>query len=210
MITIERPRYAEISVEMAMNNGFEGYCHSQKFDGRWAVMHIGQSTIVGELMADGKFMAFDIVECMSADLQSFPLHQRLDVLDEFWLDHKNDFELVEHFTGDHREFLTQMIADGKEGIVLKSLNAPFGSPWVKVKNVQTWDVLVVGKEAPYNLVVELCAEDGKKHTCRCPARKEFDRINLLDIVEIAGFGLTEKSIREPRFVRVRHDKMVKV
>ncbi len=93
---------------------------------------------------------FDVLHADGDDLIDAPLHERLDVLDR----------VAESFTvrrlrtsspGAAEEYFAEAEREGQEGVVVKSLDAPYaagrrGAGWVKVKPRHTLDLVVLAVE----------------------------------------------------------------
>jgi len=199
-IIIERPKFINVPPAKGLRwSGGGGWRYEEKMDGVWSVREIGFSTVCGETMRDGTFYAFDIVAYDGQDLRPLPLSQRLKLLDK---------ELAGQFNrpacGQGGEFLEAVLARGGEGVVAKFLDAPYGECWHKCKRVETFDLIVTEKFMPS---IRLQTLDGEDRGFCC-ARAAYDAIKPGMIVEIAAYGLTAKGkLREPRFVRIRHDKV---
>lgn len=171
----------------------------EKMDGVWSVRETPGQTIVGEQMRDGRFYAFDVVEFAGQDVRARTLAERLTILDG---------ELAGQFlrpaSGNGGAFLADVLARGGEGVVAKRLDMAFGARWAKVKRVESFDLVVTDKACPS---IRLATTEGEDRGW-CAARGEFDRIKIGQIVEIAAFSLTAAGkLREPSFLRIRHDKM---
>lgn len=191
----------------ALANMGNVFCQ-EKLDGAWSVLDDSYGNIfVGEEVFTmwhpfKTFHPFDIIQCEGVDVRNRPLWERQEMIA------MRNMAQPQSGLFNAQAFMEIILARGGEGIVIKDLSSPFGVPWLKVKRQTTFDLIVTSKEGTWNL--RLATPEGEDRGL-CPARKSFDSIQIGDIVEVAGFGLTAKGkIREPRFVRVRHDKMVKV
>lgn len=176
--------------------GGGGYYFEEKMDGCWAVKEVGSSILIGEQMKDGRFFTFDIAQHDGQDVRGLALRERLAILDAV-------SGLLRPAAGHGGEFLETVLARGGEGVVAKYLDASFGEPWHKCKRVETFDLLMTEKYFPS---IRLRSLDGEDRGFCC-ARAAYDSIKPGDIVEVAAYGLTKKGkLREPRFIRIRHDK----
>ncbi len=173
------------------------WIYTEKLDGQWDEKAIGESVLVGE-MVGARFTAFDIVTYRAVDIRSEPLRNRLELLREF------NVPIVR--SGDGGEFLQSVLASGGEGIVAKNLECGFGKQWLKCKRVETFDCQVIERhERKRSIHLSLngiecgwCALQGIN----------FERVKVGDVVEINAFSLTANGkLREPRFVRLRPDKI---
>jgi DNA ligase-1 len=102
----------------------------------------------GELLLQPFF--FDCLHLDGTDLLDAPLAQRLDALDGAVGSHRMP-GLVEPTGEEAAALLDQAIAAGHEGVMVKSLDAPYaagrrGRTWQKVKPVHTLDLVVLGAE----------------------------------------------------------------
>ncbi|HKJ56679.1 MAG TPA: ATP-dependent DNA ligase [Nitriliruptoraceae bacterium] len=93
---------------------------------------------------------FDILHVDGADLLDEPLTTRLDVLGDVAAGHVVD-GITTHDAEVGLDHLRAALAAGHEGIVVKSLDAPWeagrrGASWVKVKVAHTLDLVVVAAE----------------------------------------------------------------
>ena len=168
-------------------------------DGVWAVKELDGSILIGEQMKDARFFCFDIAQHQGQDVRQLALRERLTILDtEF------NGKLLRPASGQGGEFLEAVLARGGEGVCAKHLDGFFGDPWTKCKRVVTLDLVVTDKVRGS---IKLATIEGEDRGW-CHARAAFDQIKIGDIVEIGGHSLTAKGrLREPRFVRIRRDKM---
>ena len=93
---------------------------------------------------------FDVLHADGRDLIDAPLRDRLAVLDEVAAPHTVR-RLVTSSPAAAAEFFAGALAEGQEGVVVKSLDAPYaagrrGAGWVKVKPRQTLDLVVLAVE----------------------------------------------------------------
>lgn len=93
---------------------------------------------------------FDVLHADGRDLIDAPLHERLAVLDEVAAPHVVR-RLVTSDPEAAAEFFAGALREGQEGVVVKSLDAPYaagrrGAGWVKVKPRQTLDLVVLAVE----------------------------------------------------------------
>ncbi len=93
---------------------------------------------------------FDVLHADGRDLLDAPLRERLAVLDEVAAPHTVR-RLVTSDPEAAAEFFAGALREGQEGVVVKSLEAPYaagrrGAGWVKVKPRQTLDLVVLAVE----------------------------------------------------------------
>jgi DNA ligase-1 len=94
---------------------------------------------------------FDILLCDGEEMIDRPLHERLTLLDRLL---PNALRVPGVVTADEeaaRTFQAGALERGHEGVLVKSLAAPYaagrrGSAWVKVKTARTLDLVVLGVE----------------------------------------------------------------
>ncbi|MDF2846602.1 MAG: ATP-dependent ligase [Oerskovia sp.] len=107
-----------------------------------------ESALAGALELRPYF--FDVLHADGDDLIDAPLHERLDVLDRV----AGSFTVRRLRTsspGAAEEFFAEVVREGQEGVVVKSLDAPYaagrrGAGWVKVKPRHTLDLVVLAVE----------------------------------------------------------------
>jgi DNA ligase-1 len=94
---------------------------------------------------------FDVVHLDGRDLHDLPLRERLEMLDAVVPERHRVERLVTSDVTAAETFAADILRAGHEGVVVKSLDAPWeagrrGSGWVKVKPVHTLDLVVVAVE----------------------------------------------------------------
>lgn len=206
MLSIQRPPYRSITVKQALALPHSArYRWEEKMDGEFACRKINGAVIVGEAMRGGDFYAFDMVELMGVDLRVRPFRERIDYLTRGY-SRLGPSHYCMPSTGPGPEFLEAVLARGGEGVVIKDLDAPYGSEWIKVKRVETWDLIVMEKAAG-KASIHLKSAEGEDFGW-CPCRAGYDSLKIGDVVEIAAYGRhASGKLREPRFIRLRGDKM---
>lgn len=197
---IKRPAYGSLKVEAALDHDWTGYHLSEKMDGVWHEFAIGQSIIVGELMRDDSFYAFDLPVYQGRDIRPLPRSERLEILDSFKL-------LRPSSAGDMPagDFIRSILARGGEGVVAALLAGPFGYDVCKIKRADTFDCVVVEK---MNQAMRLTLNGEPAGNCALLG-KSYELVQVGDMVEIEAFRrLASGKFREPRFKRVRADKPI--
>jgi DNA ligase 1 len=96
---------------------------------------------------------FDCLHLDGADLLDEPLHVRLDALERVAAGHRMP-GVLRPSAEDAAELLERALDAGHEGVLVKSLEAPYaagrrGRAWQKVKPVHTLDLVVLGAEWGY-------------------------------------------------------------
>ena len=94
---------------------------------------------------------FDVLHADGADLLDEPTSRRIAVLDGIVPERNRVRRLVTGDPAAAREFLADTLRRGHEGVLAKSLTAPYeagrrGSGWLKVKPVHTLDLVVLAVE----------------------------------------------------------------
>lgn len=94
---------------------------------------------------------FDLLHLDGADLLDSPAAERAAALERLVPEPHRVPRLVTRSAGDAEAFLADTLGSGHEGVVVKSLTAPYdagrrGAAWVKVKPVHTLDLVVLAVE----------------------------------------------------------------
>ncbi|WP_459982084.1 ATP-dependent DNA ligase [Nocardioides sp. AN3] len=94
---------------------------------------------------------FDVLHLDGRDLLDEPLVERLTVLDSLVPEQHRAARVVTADPGEAEDFAAQVLHEGHEGVVVKSLDATWeagrrGSGWIKVKPVHTLDLVVLAVE----------------------------------------------------------------
>lgn len=177
---------------------------------------------------DLSFVVFDVLEVMGTDVRSRPQTERREMLEL----------IVKHFEDDDpitispqlpfsEETVNEYISAGWEGMIAKRPNASYQSgkrspDWVKFKNVETEDVVVIGttegKGKFQGLIGALIfAQDGVEKG-QCSGMDDATRIKFSKmrdegtlnglVIEVAHMGVMPTGgWRHPQFKRIRRDKM---
>lgn len=198
---IHRFPYSSMTVADALAFNWRGCWHlSEKKDGVWTVRQFNGSTVTGETMKGGEFYGFDIVTADGQDVRRCAWLDRSQALIDCAARH--GFPLVKQ--GHGAEFIEAILRDGGEGCVAKRFDAPFGLDWFKCKRVETFDVLVTGK---VQSAIEIAFENQPAGKCALFG-SNWESVQIGDVVEIAAYRRNASGkFREPRFLRIRRDKM---
>jgi DNA ligase 1 len=94
---------------------------------------------------------FDVLHLDGRDLMTAPASERQVVLESFLPESLRVPRLVTSDVGEAASFFDEALAHGHEGVVVKSLDAPYeagrrGASWVKVKPRHTLDLVVLAVE----------------------------------------------------------------
>ena len=198
--TIQRPLYQSVPLENGLCwNYSQEIQFTEKMDGIRRELVIGKSVIVGELMRDERFFAFDLPVYDGADIRLMPRRERLAILDTFNL-------LRPDSSANGGELLQRVLARGGEGICAAHWQSNFFETIWRCKRVETHDCTVAEKHGSKQSV--RLSENGIDRGW-CPAfGGAADRLNIGDMVEIACQKIhTSGKFREPRLIRIRTDKM---
>lgn len=148
-------------------------------------------TFDGELMADGSYWIFDLVQFEGVDIRRERLHQRKAMLRSLsdWLP---DHARVLPWFANVRE-----LGDFDEGVVWKPLCGRYGEDWLKAKRTVTVDVKLVSYLG--NGVGET-ENNGK-------VRGVPDNIPSGTLIECVAYGVHDSGkLKSGKFLRVRTDK----
>ena len=118
------------------------------------------------------------------------------------------------------KYMKSAVKHGEEGIVVKIADSPYemkekSKYWLKMKPVETYDLLVIGKfggrgrlkNTLGGLIVKYNDTEVKVGSGYTDEERELFMKNPPKIIEVKCKGETEDgSLREPIFVRVRDDK----
>lgn len=201
----------------------ERFIITRKYDGETAVVQCEGRTLICErmkprsgqfltstdraLLAGGEFLAvFDIESTAPAGerwtgLAAFFAGQGVKTLPD-------GRRLVLAESGSTGGYVHRVLDAGGEGVCAKEIDAPFWAPFYAVKRIESHDLKIIGLDDRASSI-ELATLDGEPRG-KCAARAVFEGLNLGDIVEVAAMGLTANGkLREPRFIRIRRDKMEK-
>jgi hypothetical protein len=196
--------------------GGGGFMYQEKMDGEFATLAWGASCpeghralLAGERLADGRFVAFDLVELAGADLRSVPCRERWQELCNLAREFGPGVELVR--TGNGGEFLEAVLAAGGEGVVAKELASPYGWGVWKAKRAEVFYGMITEKRADgrSGVRVGLISKAGLATAQPgadlpdggwLPARAVFDRVRVGSVVKLVAFGRqTSGLLREARF-----------
>ena len=197
--SIIRPKYGVTDLSDALKYHWKGYHLTEKMDGRWHEIRIGGSVVVGELMCDESFYAFDLPIFNGLDIRRAPRAERLAKLSGFGLQRPQEPRLGESAD----QFMRRVIKSGGEGVVASPLDAPFGLDIFKVKPRKDFDVRVTGKTSG---AVEIEFEGQAAGKVPVSGSK-LDAICIDDVIQMSAMCRTASGkFREPVFERPRPDK----
>jgi len=189
---VNKPNFVSVPMETGLRwLAGNGWRYEEKMDGRFHVEELPHATVVGELMRDGRFFAFDALCYNGQDLRSLPLCERLTVLDSM--------NLPRPASGSGGAFLASVLAAGGEGVVAKRLDAPWGVPFYKCKRTQVFYCRVTGLDHSTGGVM-LADRDTLQPRGKMPLRGgKFEQVQLGSLLKVEAFGLTARGLlREAR------------
>jgi ATP-dependent DNA ligase len=145
----------------------------------------------GELMADGTFWIFDLVQFEGIDIRRESLHERKARLRSLADWFPDQARLVPSFAN------VRELGEFDEGFVWKKLSSRYGGNWFKCKRTVTVDVEVV---ALREYGVAETKENGK---VRCVP----EWVKPGQTIECVAFGVWPSGcLKTGKFLRVRDDK----
>ena len=205
-----RPPFESISLGTGLRlEQSTSYHYSEKMDGITKFVTIGQSVLWCEQMVDGRRFVLDCVTHYGQDIRPLAFRDRLELAKAIIAANPSESFLLPLASDHGGVLLTEVIERGGEGIVATHWDGNYYAPRIKCKRIETLD-LVVAEKAGAKSSIRLKTITGENRGW-CSCRAAYDSINVGDIVEVSVFGLHESGLmREPRFVKIRHDKMVRV
>jgi DNA ligase-1 len=110
----------------------------------------GKKTVSPDQLPISAFI-FDLLHVDGRDLLDAPSSERLAVLDDLVPPEQRVDRLITADVDEAEEFLARTLAAGHEGVMAKSLDAPYeagrrGAGWLKIKPVHTLDLVVLAIE----------------------------------------------------------------
>jgi len=184
------------------------------------------------------FMLFTVFDCprfKGQDITQKTLRERQTILKEVIKTLGIDqIQFIEQRSNNRMEWFKQIVKEGGEGIILKRWDSTYdagkrGPNWVKVKKMQTYDVVVMGFKktesvawAAQGLIgaVEfgcynskgVLQKVGDTSGMTLEVRRDMSAnqekwIGL--VIEVVGQEVLRDSIRHPRFIRIRPDVSAK-
>ena len=155
----------------------------------------------GELMPDGEFIAFDVLVAPGEDVSQLPQVERLKILDNAIVRAAEWHDPIPamKFNSGCAAFARYIEKRGGEGIVAKLADKPYGrGGWLRFKRRTTYDVPVISIQS--GLADVAVTKLGK---VTVP-----ESVKAGDVIEVAAHSLHPSGLwREPRFIRIRKDKM---
>ncbi|MFV9633646.1 ATP-dependent DNA ligase [Mycobacterium neumannii] len=173
---------------------------------------------------------FDLLHVDGVDLLEKPSSERIEVLDALVPKLHRVDRLVTDDVERAREFLEVTLAAGHEGVMAKSLTAPYeagrrGAGWLKVKPVHTLDLVVLavewgsGRRAGKLSNIHLGARDpqtgefvmlGKTFKGMTDAMLEWQTARFLELADGPTDGSGSMAGSAGRVVRLRPEQVVEI
>jgi len=105
------------------------------------------------------YIIFDILKYNGIDITHEFYKDRRYLLNQIFSEHlyklNSDYiKLINSIKVNKKDFYNNVLKRGGEGIVLKKLNSPYGTDWIKVKRESTWDVVIIGFEDPEEMTTK--------------------------------------------------------
>ena len=202
LTNITRPTIRPVTLADARAFCGSGYVAQEKMDGVFSVREWQGSIIAGEQMRDGSFFAFDVAVVQGDDCRRCPFSDRLDALRSLASGFDTSMSVVAQGVGG--EFLEAVLERGGEGVVFKHRDGFWGIGQHKAKRIETFDVRVVGL---LSQAAEIEFENQAAGKVGIGGSK-IEGVKIGDVIEISAYSRTAAGkFREPRFVRVRRDKI---
>ena len=158
-ITHRVPEIAQAAMSLAVTDAvLDGEAVALRPDGRPHPFQVTSSRAASQAGPGGEagqiplsLFLFDVLHLDGADLIDAPAHERFGRLAAVAPADLVIPRIVTAELGDAEQFFATAIHRGHEGVLVKSLDAPYGagrrgSEWIKVKPRHTLDLLVLGAE----------------------------------------------------------------
>jgi ATP-dependent DNA ligase I len=158
-ITHRVPEIAEAAMSLAVTDAvLDGEAVALRPDGRPHPFQVTSARAASQAAPDGavgsvplSLFLFDVLYLDGTDLIDAPAHERFDRLAAVAPAELVIPRLITADLDEAQQFFGSAVDRGHEGVVVKSLDAPYGagrrgSEWIKVKPRHTLDLLVLGAE----------------------------------------------------------------
>ena len=183
------------------------------------------------MILDGEYVAkeakglflFDVLQVDDRDLRRTPLLERKKVLREILKDTGLEVPFVVARTKEKIDsYMAEMVAEGREGVVVKNPDSAYGKPgtWLKVKKFDTVDVFVTGLVETKEMRATGMARswtmglyDDNGHVVEVGnvgstvEKVDPSKVKEGSVVEVRFQEVTrDRKLRAPFIVRIRRDK----
>ena len=194
-VNIQHPTKTVVQLAVGLAWGNDGALYQQKLDGVFATREVTGGILAGELMADGRFIAWDCVRYHNEDTRPRSAVARWGALRELCA--ANSLPVVSS-SRDGGALLRSVLAAGGEGVVRKLPHATYFDPMEACKRVQTWRCVVTGRGNGQSVFIR-DFETGEKRGAVALRGGKCDQIVEGSIIKVEGLELTaEGFIRDAR------------
>lgn len=126
---------------------------SEKSDSTTSIMGCSPDEAVDRQKKEGwlQYCVYDLPKDRNEDIRNKPLSERkkrLEALVSKLKKHIPVAILPDAPMTKAKALYEKIVAAGGEGVMVKDLRSPYGKGWYKVKKVMTWDVVIMGYQAP--------------------------------------------------------------
>jgi hypothetical protein len=192
--------FTSLPLKTALAMDLRRFHLSEKKDGVTAEMELFGARFVGEQMRNGDFWAIDVKRIGQQDVCMLSKRERWQAMQEF--SERGLLIVPSGFANSFAEAIASNPAI--EGFCGQAWDAPFGNDIFKVKRVETFDVTVTGK---VQSAMEISFEGQPAGKCALFG-SNWEAVSIGDTVEIVAYRRNQSGkFREPRFLRIRTDKI---
>jgi hypothetical protein len=207
MNSIDKPRKTVVPIAVGLAWGSDSASiFQEKMDGQFDLYLLDddgtnkETILAGEKMRDGTFWVFDCLCLNGVDIRQKPLSERLTHLGGIFTNSRHllpdSFNLLP-FRADATGFLAEVLARGGEGVVKKSLDAPWGTPMEAAKRSENFYCIVTAMGNSQSVEIADAATGQPRGKVKLGGGK-CDRVRVGSILKLNGFGLHASGlIREP-------------
>lgn len=198
---IHKPPFESLAWRSGIAMPPRGMLWEQKIDGKFATMTIANSLLVGERTPD-YFWPFDCLQHDGQDIRALPLIERRRALDDAVSRREKmpfqDVKIRRPATGSGGEFLDAILANGGEGVVVKSWSGVWGDTWTKIKRSAVFYCVVTDLDG-FNGSAWLADVATAEKRGKVALHGRFQDVKIGSVLKVEGYGLTARGmIREPR------------
>jgi hypothetical protein len=191
-----KPSFESVPMETGLHWRGGNFLYQEKSDGCHEFAEVAGMVVNAERMHDGSLVVNDLVTLHGQDVRGEPTRARWAELVSRARTLPRGVRLSR--IGSGGEFLEHLLSEGGEGIVVKTLDAPFGVGWLKCKRQQVFLCVVVALDHSKGSV-SLCDAATGQERGKLPLRSRFDQIRVGSVLKLEAYGLTVKGLlREAR------------
>ena len=194
---IGKPRKAIVPLAIGLSWRDDGAIYQEKLDGQCHYHKDAEtrSLFSGEMMAGGRFVAWDVLEHDGEDVRGRGALERVRLLASLCL---RASVVMVPTAADGGALIQDVLARGGEGVVRKLASASYFDPMEAAKRLQTWRCVVTALDystGGARIADELTGEDRGT----VPLRNRAMACRVGSLVKVEGMELTAAGkIREPR------------